>query len=68
VGVFGAGPIGLPCSAVAQAFGVSKVVNVDIVDSRLAFAQIFGAHLTYKAQNTTQVCWLIKCNCRQGSM
>jgi threonine dehydrogenase-like Zn-dependent dehydrogenase len=49
VGVFGVGPIGLPCSVVAQAFGVSTVVNVDVVDSRLAFAQTFGAHLTYKA-------------------
>lgn len=45
VGVFGAGPIGLLCSAVAQAFG-AKVVNVDVVDSQLAFARTFGAHFS----------------------
>lgn len=51
IGVFGAGPIGLLCSAVAQAFGASKVVIVDVVDSRLAFARTFGAHQTYKMQD-----------------
>lgn len=53
VGVFGAGPIGLLCSAVAQAFGASKAVVVDEVDSRLAFARAFGVHQTYKMQNGT---------------
>lgn len=48
VAVFGAGPIGLLCGAVAQAFGASKVVNIDVEESRLAFARNFGAHLTYK--------------------
>ncbi|XPS72387.1 hypothetical protein M3J09_004552 [Ascochyta lentis] len=51
VGVFGAGPIGLLCSTVAQAFGASKVVIVDVVDSRLAFARTFGVHQTYKMQD-----------------
>lgn len=51
VGVFGAGPIGLLCGAVSQAFGASKVVIVDVVDSRLAFARTFGAHQTYKMQD-----------------
>lgn len=51
VGVFGAGPIGLLCTAVAKAFGASKVVNIDVVDSRLAFSRIFGAHQTYKMQD-----------------
>lgn len=50
VGVFGAGPIGLLCSAVAQAFGASKVVNVDVVESRLLFARAFGVYQTYKMQ------------------
>lgn len=49
--MFGAGPIGLLCSAVAQAFGASKVVIVDVVDARLAFARTFGAHQTYKMQD-----------------
>ncbi|KAH6639227.1 chaperonin 10-like protein [Boeremia exigua] len=53
VGVFGAGPIGLLCSAVAQAFGASKVVVVDAVDSRLMFARAFGIHQTYKMQTET---------------
>ena len=51
VGVFGAGPIGLLCGAVAQAFGASKVVIVDVVDARLAFARTFGAHQTYRMQD-----------------
>jgi L-iditol 2-dehydrogenase len=51
IGVFGAGPIGLLCSAVAQAFGASKVVIVDVVDSRLAFARTFGTHQTYNMQD-----------------
>ena len=37
--VFGAGPVGLLCSAVAGAFGASKVVVVDIQEKRLAFAK-----------------------------
>ncbi|KAJ4989315.1 alcohol dehydrogenase GroES-like domain-containing protein [Stagonosporopsis vannaccii] len=53
IGVFGAGPIGLLCSAVAQAFGASKVVVVDAVDTRLAFARAFGANQTYKMQDRT---------------
>lgn len=53
VAVFGAGPIGLLCSAVAQAFGASKVVVIDVVGSRLAFAKTFGIHETYKMQDTT---------------
>jgi L-iditol 2-dehydrogenase len=53
VGVFGAGPIGLLCGTVAQAFGALKVVIVDVVDSRLAFAEKFGVHETYKMQDTT---------------
>lgn len=53
VGVFGAGPIGLLCSAVAQAFGSSRVVVIDVVDSRLSFARTFGAHETYKMQGGT---------------
>jgi L-iditol 2-dehydrogenase len=53
VGVFGAGPIGLLCSAVAQAFGASKAVIIDVVESRLAFARTLGADQTYKMQDGT---------------
>lgn len=41
--VFGAGPVGLLCSAVARALGASKVVVVDIQQNRLDFAQKYHA-------------------------
>lgn len=46
--VFGAGPVGLLCCAVAKALGASKVVSVDIVDKRLEFARQFAATSTFK--------------------
>jgi D-xylulose reductase len=45
--VFGAGPIGLLCCAVAKAFGATTIVAVDIVASRLKLAVAFGATVTY---------------------
>lgn len=41
--VFGAGPVGLLCCAVARAFGASKVVAVDIQPPRLEFAKKYAA-------------------------
>lgn len=41
--VFGAGPVGLLCCAVAKAFGAGKVVAVDIQKGRLEFASEFAA-------------------------
>ncbi|PLB33605.1 NAD(P)-dependent alcohol dehydrogenase [Aspergillus candidus] len=41
--VFGAGPVGLLCCAVARAFGASKVVAVDIQKPRLEFAKKYAA-------------------------
>jgi len=41
--VFGAGPIGLLCAAVARAFGATTVVVVDIVQARLDFAKRYAA-------------------------
>lgn len=46
--VFGCGPIGLLCQAVAKAFGCKKVVGVDIDESRLKFAKTFGADEVFK--------------------
>ncbi|KAI3614659.1 hypothetical protein CBS9595_003930 [Malassezia furfur] len=46
--VFGAGPIGLLCAAVARAYGAKRVVCVDLVDEKLAFAQDFCATSTFK--------------------
>ena len=41
--VFGAGPVGLLCMAVARAFGACKVVAVDINEQRLEFATTYAA-------------------------
>ncbi|PWN28480.1 putative xylitol dehydrogenase [Jaminaea rosea] len=46
--VFGAGPIGLLCAAVARAFGAKRVVVIDVVDSKLQFARSFCADSVYK--------------------
>ena len=45
--VFGAGPVGLLCMAVARALGASRVVAVDIVPSRLEFAKSYAATDAY---------------------
>ncbi|KAK7695916.1 hypothetical protein QCA50_000555 [Cerrena zonata] len=45
--VFGAGPVGLLCMAVAKALGASRIIAVDIVPSRLEFAKNFAATETY---------------------
>ena len=41
--VFGCGPIGALCQAVAKAYGAKKVIGVDVVQSRLDFATSYGA-------------------------
>ncbi|KAH8698850.1 chaperonin 10-like protein [Talaromyces proteolyticus] len=46
--IFGAGPVGLLCCAVARAFGASTVVAVDVVQARLSSAQKYGATHTYQ--------------------
>lgn len=48
--VFGAGPVGLLCGAVARSFGASTVVAVDIQKHRLEFAQAFGVTSTFVPQ------------------
>ncbi len=50
VAVFGAGPIGIMCCSVAKAFGASRVVAIDVVESRLVFVKKFGADMTYKME------------------
>ena len=45
--VFGAGPVGLLCCAVATAFGASKVIVVDIQQSRLDFAKQYAVTATF---------------------
>lgn len=51
--VMGAGPVGLLCAAVARSFGASKVVSVDIVQSKLDFAKSFAATHTYMSQRVS---------------
>ncbi|KAM0441302.1 hypothetical protein ACHAPT_000611 [Fusarium lateritium] len=48
--VMGAGPVGLLCAAVARAYGASKIVSVDIVQSKLDFAKDFASTHTYASQ------------------
>jgi D-xylulose reductase len=48
--VFGAGPIGLLCCAVAKSLGARTVVAVDIRPSRLAFATTYAADSSVKLQ------------------
>ncbi|KAJ5895522.1 Polyketide synthase enoylreductase [Penicillium taxi] len=45
--VFGAGPVGLLCCAVATAFGASKVIAVDIQQARLDFAKEYATTSTF---------------------
>jgi D-xylulose reductase len=45
--VFGAGPVGLLCMAVARALGARRVIAVDIVQSRLEFALQYAATHIY---------------------
>ncbi|PKI83572.1 hypothetical protein MVES1_002818 [Malassezia vespertilionis] len=46
--VFGAGPVGLLIAAVARAYGARRVVSVDLIDEKLAFAKSFCATSTFK--------------------
>lgn len=47
IAVFGCGPVGLLCMAVAKALGASRVIAVDIVPARLEFAKQYAATDTY---------------------
>ena len=46
--IFGAGPIGLVCMAVARALGARRVVAVDVNEDRLKFAKSYSASDIYK--------------------
>lgn len=51
--VFGAGPVGLLCCAVAKAFGAAKVIAVDVQPNRLDFARKFAATSTFLPGNAS---------------
>ncbi|KAF5529626.1 alcohol dehydrogenase like domain-containing protein [Fusarium mexicanum] len=48
--IMGTGPIGLLCGAVVKAFGASKIIGVDIAQSKLNFAKELGFTHTYLSQ------------------
>ena len=45
--IFGAGPVGLLCMAVAKALGARRVIAVDINEERLLFARGYVATDTF---------------------
>lgn len=45
--VFGCGPVGLLCMAVARALGAARIIGVDIVPERLTFAKNYAATDAY---------------------
>lgn len=47
IAVFGCGPVGLLCMAVARAIGASRIIAVDIVPARLEFAKSYAGAETY---------------------
>lgn len=47
VAVFGCGPVGLLCMAVAKALGASRIIAVDISPDRLEFAKTYAATDTF---------------------
>ncbi|KAL4869638.1 hypothetical protein BDV12DRAFT_167338 [Aspergillus spectabilis] len=53
--VFGAGPVGLLCCAVAKAFGATKIIAVDIQKPRLEFAKTFAATATFEPSKVSSV-------------
>ncbi|CAF0982302.1 unnamed protein product [Adineta ricciae] len=57
--IFGAGPIGLLCLQSALAFGVTRIIIVDIVDKRLEKARELGATLVINGKDTN-ICQQIK--------
>ncbi|KAF1988653.1 hypothetical protein K402DRAFT_411547 [Aulographum hederae CBS 113979] len=48
--VWGAGPVGLLCCAVAKAFGANEIVSVDMNEERLKFATSFAATQSWRPQ------------------
>ncbi|EGP87927.1 putative xylitol dehydrogenase [Zymoseptoria tritici IPO323] len=67
--VYGAGPVGLLCCAVAKAFGATKVVAVDINEDRLKFASTYAATHTFvsKREAPQEAAARIKSECDLGS-
>jgi D-xylulose reductase len=50
--VFGSGTIGVLSAAVAKAYGASKIIAVDLLDSKLEFAKRFNSSAIFKPDTT----------------
>lgn len=48
IAVFGCGPVGLLCMAVAKALGAKRIIAADIVPSRLEFAKSYVGAEPYR--------------------
>ncbi|KAJ4478231.1 xylitol dehydrogenase [Lentinula aciculospora] len=48
IAVFGCGPVGLLCMAVAKALGAKRIIAADIVPSRLEFAKSYAGAIPYR--------------------
>ncbi|KIK68040.1 hypothetical protein GYMLUDRAFT_36855 [Collybiopsis luxurians FD-317 M1] len=48
IAVFGCGPVGLLCMAVAKALGAKRIIAADIVPSRLEFAKSYAGAIPYQ--------------------
>ncbi|KAF9247310.1 chaperonin 10-like protein [Melanogaster broomeanus] len=61
IAVFGCGPVGILCMAVAKALGASRIVAVDIVPGRLEFAKSYAATDIFQppplAQDETRIAY-----------
>ncbi|WP_435130224.1 zinc-dependent alcohol dehydrogenase family protein [Mycoplasma sp. 6243] len=55
VAIIGAGPIGLAALLTAQFYSPSKIIMVDLSESRLEFAKKFGATHTIKSGNLEEI-------------
>ncbi|KAI9574718.1 xylitol dehydrogenase [Boletus coccyginus] len=54
IAVFGCGPVGILCMAVAKALGASRIIAVDIVPTRLEFAKSYAATDVYRPPPVTE--------------
>lgn len=64
--ILGAGPIGLFCLAVARTLGIEKILVSDMLPSRLAIAQRWGASTVLNAR-TTDVAQAVQDVCQGGA-
>lgn len=54
IAVFGCGPVGLLCMAVAKASGASRIIGIDVNSARLDFAKTYAATDVYLPPNVEQ--------------